>query len=292
MSQFIGDRADAIRAGLISHVAERNPRRRTLRAAGWALSGVLVGVGATVGAYAATATDGPPAPSSEGFYPAEIYGAPVPAPQGAVPGDALRKLLGEPTTHEFDAAIDLPLGDRPAGATDVHLKVQVAKAGTITVAVGSGEFSTWTHSWSEREIARGGTYVFFSDLALTADADVVELRPTDGFAGTITVQYLRQTPTQLGVNENGQTYGVGRSRHEVPELVYRGGYRFEGERVDGYAYASDLRAFSPDEAVGPTDPDELERAQRERDAKFPNGWDVPVYLPDGKTRIGTFHVGQ
>lgn len=293
MTEFNSVRADAIRAGLISHVAEGSRRRRrTLQAAGWALSGVLVGAGATVGAYAATATDKPAAPSSDSYYPAEIYGAPIPAPKGVVPGDTVPELLGTPSTHEFESAIDVPLGDRPEGATDVNVAVRVVEAGTVTVSVGSGEFSTWSHSWSERKIKRGGSYGFFSVLALTADADVVEVRPTDGFAGTIKIQYLRQIPTQLGINENGQTYGVGHSRHEIPDLMYRGKYRFGGERVHAYAYATDLRAFSPDDPVGPTDPAELERAQRERDRKYPNGWDVPVYLSDGKTQIGTFHVGR
>lgn len=293
MTEFNSVRADAIRAGLISHVAEGSRRRtRTLQAAGWALSGVLVGVGVTVGAYAATATDAPGAPSSESFYPAEIYGAPVPAPSGTVPGTPLRELLGTPSTQEFDSAIDILLDDRPEDATDVHVKIRVLAAGTVTISVGSGEFSTWTNSWSERQIKSGTNYGFFSDMALTNDADVVEVRPADGFRGTVTIQYMRQTPTQLGINENGQTYGVGRSPHEVPDLVHRGGYRVNGERVHGYAYATDLRAFSPDDPVGPTDPAELERAQRERDRKYPNGWDVPVYLSDGKTQIGTFHVGR
>ncbi|WP_269303263.1 hypothetical protein [Aeromicrobium sp. HA] len=292
MIQLTGDRADAIRAGLIAHAAEESPRRRRgLQAAGWALSGVLVGTGATFAAYAATGTEAPAAPSSKGFYPTEIYGAPIPAPDGVVPGSSVRELLGTPSTREFAAAIDVPLGDRPEGATDVHVKVRVMEAGTLTVSAGSGDFSTWSHSWSEEDLKSGGTYVFFSDLALTADAGAVKVRPADGFVGTIAIQYVRQTPTQLGINENGQTFGVGRSLHEVPDLVYRGDYRFEGERVLGYARVTDLRAFSPDDPFGPTDPAELERAQRERERRYPNGWDVSVYLSDGRTQVGTFHVG-
>jgi hypothetical protein len=33
------------------------------------------------------------------------------------------------------------------------------------------------------------------------------------------------------------------------------------------------------------------RLQAERDQKYPDGWDVPVYESDGVTRIGSFHVG-
>jgi hypothetical protein len=31
--------------------------------------------------------------------------------------------------------------------------------------------------------------------------------------------------------------------------------------------------------------------QAERDQKYPNGWDVPLYESDGETQIGTFHIG-
>ena len=31
--------------------------------------------------------------------------------------------------------------------------------------------------------------------------------------------------------------------------------------------------------------------QEERDKKYPNGWDIPVFESDGATQIGTFHVG-
>jgi len=41
----------------------------------------------------------------------------------------------------------------------------------------------------------------------------------------------------------------------------------------------------------PSSPAEAARWQRERDEKYPNGWDIPVYESDGTTRIGTFHIG-
>jgi len=38
-------------------------------------------------------------------------------------------------------------------------------------------------------------------------------------------------------------------------------------------------------------PDEAVRLQAERDARYPNGWDIPVYESDGTTEIGTFYIG-
>lgn len=34
------------------------------------------------------------------------------------------------------------------------------------------------------------------------------------------------------------------------------------------------------------------KLQNERDQKYPNGWDIPVYESDGTTQIGTFHIGK
>ena len=35
----------------------------------------------------------------------------------------------------------------------------------------------------------------------------------------------------------------------------------------------------------------MDALQAERDQKYPNGWDFPLYESDGETQIGTFHIG-
>ena len=77
----------------------------------------------------------------------------------------------------------------------------------------------------------------------------------------------------------------------MPDLVYVGGMTVDGRAIDGYAKASDLFAFSPDHPRNPANPDEALRWQAEREVKYPNGWDIPVYEKDGVTQIGTFHMG-
>lgn len=46
----------------------------------------------------------------------------------------------------------------------------------------------------------------------------------------------------------------------------------------------------PDHPDLPSNPEEALRWQAERTAKYPNGWDIPVYESDGVTQIGLFHV--
>jgi hypothetical protein len=56
MVNFTPERSDTIRANLINHIAENPPprRRRALWSAGLVLAGAVVGIGASVGAFAGT----------------------------------------------------------------------------------------------------------------------------------------------------------------------------------------------------------------------------------------------
>jgi len=76
-----------------------------------------------------------------------------------------------------------------------------------------------------------------------------------------------------------------------PDLVWTAGKDSTGQDVSGYGLRTDLDAFSPDHPAQPTSPAEAVRLQEERDRKYPNGWDVPLYESDGETQIGTFHIG-
>ena len=41
----------------------------------------------------------------------------------------------------------------------------------------------------------------------------------------------------------------------------------------------------------PANPEQALQWQQERDAKYPDGWDVPLFQSDGTTQIGVFHIG-
>ena len=70
-----------------------------------------------------------------------------------------------------------------------------------------------------------------------------------------------------------------------PDLIRASGSDAEGNTVEGYVLSSDL------EQPMPTSPAEALRMQAEREKKYPNGREVPLYRSDGETVIGAFLAG-
>lgn len=87
------------------------------------------------------------------------------------------------------------------------------------------------------------------------------------------------------VNANGQTYGMLGDSPVPPDLIRVQGSDAEGNAVEGYVLSSDL------EQPMPTSPAEALRMQAEREKKYPNGREVPLYRSDGETVIGSFPAG-
>ncbi len=102
---------------------------------------------------------------------------------------------------------------------------------------------------------------------------------------SIASRFVQSRTEPLGVNENGETYGVEAEGGKIPDLIAAFGRADDGTLVSGYVRASDL------EQPMPTSPEEAIRMQEEYLAKYPNGRDIPVYKSDGTTRIGTFTIG-
>lgn len=290
MVNFTPERSDTIRANLINHVAE-NPQLRQRRAhwaAGFVLAGVLAGAGASAGAFAATGLlyTTPAQPSGQ---PTPDYPDAVAAPPGVTPGSPIISLLGEPITQLFDAATEIPLEDRPAAATHARVTITPLTPGALnwgTDAAGNNP----SGSWSAQDLTAGVDPATWYDFPLDDSVTTLYLNPT-GFSGVVTVQYITHVPTRLGVNGNGQTYGGMGSIEGEPDLVSVIGTAPDGTAIGGYAFASDLNASSPDHPGLPTSPEEALRWQEETQAKYPNGWTIPVYTADGKTQIGTFQIG-
>jgi hypothetical protein len=280
---FTPERSDAIRAGLITVAASRAPRRRrVLASAGLVLAGVLVGGSAV--AFAAMGT----------WTPVAAIPSPAPAPEhtdladpqpGRIPGEPIVTVLGDPIVWKVTGVTEFPLTDRPAEAT--HARV------TFTCTVGS--FSWGTDAGGNNPSVScdtaGSSVTAWYDFPLDAGATTFYVAgPKDGEA-VLTLQYLAQVPTSFGVNENGQTYGVDRGDQGTPDLVFVGGEAPDGSPVDGYARAVDLQAFSPDHPGLPSNPEEALRWQREREERYPDGWEIPVFASDGTTRLGTLRMG-
>ena len=98
----------------------------------------------------------------------------------------------------------------------------------------------------------------------------------------MSVQFVNQVPTRFGVNANGRTYGAITDTQGQPDLVWMSGTDNTGQSIVGYGRSADLDAFSPDHPGQPTSPAEAVRLQSERDQKYSNGWDFPLYESDGR----------
>lgn len=284
-ASFSEERSEAIRAGLVAVAAEPRARNGWWRVGGLLAAGVLAGAGATTAAFAA----GVGAPT--GHVPAAAPPADglADAPPGVIPGAPINSLLGEPETVLADHATSVDLSQRPAAATHVRVTIACLSAGRTGFGTDAGGNNPSIHC-SEDDLA-AGSGAAWDDFPVGAQADVLYVSPSRDARVAVTVQFLTQVPTRFGVNANGQTYGVPSTPQGAPDLVATAGTGANGEDVLGYAFRSELDAFSPDHPAMPTSPAEAVRLQAERDAKYPDGWDVPLYESDGTTRIGSTHVG-
>ncbi|WP_461473229.1 hypothetical protein [Microbacterium sp. HJ5] len=292
MSQFSPERSDAIRAGLIDGVAATVPRRRrTVWAAGLVLAGVLAGAGASAGAFAATGLLSPvAAPAFPEGRPTPAVPDAVVAPEGVIPGAPITTLFDEPTiTLPFDSETEVSLADRPVGATHARVTVSALTAGSVVFGMDPGGNNP-SSSWTQSEVTGPVTAYTWLDFPLDESVDTLYIQPR-GLEGIVTVQYVTQIPTLLNVNENGESYGAMGTAQGEPDLVSVVGEAPDGSFVDGYVRSEDLNAFSPEHPGQPKNPKQALQWQDERSAMYPNGWDLPVYEPDGVTQIGVFHVG-
>ncbi|MBO1902574.1 hypothetical protein J4H92_11510 [Leucobacter weissii] len=288
MNVYHPERAAAVRAQLISHASARRRFPNVLLAILLVVSGALGGAGVAVGAYAVSGGISPELAAEPSTDPDRVDG--LDAPGGVIPGTPIISLLGEPQSHTFDdedLEIDL-LPDAPHGATHARVTLQGTAAGTVAFGVDPGGDNP-SARWDATDIGNPRSSAW-EDILLDRDRRILYLSAA-GAAGVATIQFVSHVPTELGVNASGETYGVGDFAEGEPDLVAVTGVGPDGGAVLGYARATDLEAFSPDHPGLPSDPDQATAWQAERDAKYPNGWEVPVYESDGTTEIGSFRVG-
>ena len=290
MAEFSPERSEIIRANLINHVAETSaPRRkRALWASGFVLAGVLTGAGVSAGAFAATGafTVAPAQPSGQ---PTPPYSDAVTAPPGVIPGAPIVSLLGEPISESVETETEISLQERPDAATHARVTVSAVSPGSLNWGTDPGGDNP-SGSWSADDISRDAGASWY-DFPLDGSVDSLYLTPS-GFAGIVTVQYVTHVPTRLGVNADGQTFGVTGSAQGEPDLVSVIGIAPDGSAVEGYALATQLNSGSPEHESLPSNPEEALERQEEIAEKYPNGWTIPVYASDGTTEVGIFRVGE
>lgn len=287
-AEFSEQRSAAIRAGLVAEVAgQQRQRPHWWRAVGLLTVGVLAGAGATSAAFAAggVAPIAHPAATSTATNSDGL----IPAPPGVVPGTPIISLLGSPRSLVVDGSSSMDVSTGPEEATHVRVTVTCLTAGTTTFGTDAGGNNASSHC-EEADLAdsQGPSW---QDFEIPSSRGRLHFTTSPAAKAAVSVQFVNQVPTRFGVNANGETYGAMSDTQGQPDLVWVIGRDSNGQDVNGYGRSVDLDAFSPDHPGQPTSPTEAVRLQAERDQKYPNGWDVPVYMSDGETQIGTFHIG-
>lgn len=284
MDTFSENRSEAIQTILEAQVVTDGGRPWLRRPRRWLVAIALVGAGAVAGTGVSAAAFALSTPSHE------IAGG-IAAPPGVIPGQPIISLLGDPVSQQSSGDADIPLADRPAAATHVRVTVVCLTPGATSWGFDAGGNNP-SSSCDEADVLSASPGAWF-DFPLSSTTTTLFLRGSAQTRVLVGYQYLNYVPTALGVNDRGETFGA--SAHdgvEQPDLVAVVGLSPTGEYVDGYARASELDAFGPEWPDQPSTPEEALTWQAERDKKYPNGWDLPVYESDGTTVIGTFHVGN
>jgi hypothetical protein len=285
------DRATAEREAVIGYVTTHlaRPRRRAWAVTGLIVAGALAGGGVSTAAFAASGTFGSVSPQQPSGQPIPDLGEAIAAPPGTSPGAPVISMLAEPTSQFVSQDEAVSLADRPADATHLRITVVPMSTGMLNFGTDPGGNNA-SAEWSGTDNLAEA--IVWYDNPLDATTDTFYLTPDGGFTGTVTLQYVVHVPTHLGVNAAGQTFGVEGGPDGTPDLILVTGRAPDGSEVTGYARNADLFATSPDHPGRPENPEQALQWQAERDLKYPNGWDIPVFEQDGTTQIGVFHVSQ
>ncbi|WP_323959357.1 peptidase M56 family protein [Arthrobacter sp. JZ12] len=243
--------SEALRAHLVRQVTEegttaarRRRRRLWLGVGAFAGAGVLGGVGA----------------AAAGFF--------------TLPGSDVITELSGPVDGVYTGSASIDLGPAPEGSTHISVKVTCLSPGTLFL----DEAGTITCSPSD--IGSPSSVSEADALPISTGNNSVDIRTQEAdMRWRAEARYINRTPTELGVNEKGETYGAAHNSQGVaPDLVAV----IATNGRTGYAYSDALNVQpqfdSPEEAIA--------WQEEHRGEEFP----IPVYESDGETVIGEFIV--
>ena len=183
---------------------------------------------------------------------------------GLLPGSDRVADVADPVVVAAPGPQVVDLGAQPSDATHVELQITCLTQGAVgfadgsSVTCGAGEVTTYA-----LPVTGSGTTTIGASSTLR-------------WEGVFT--YSHREATRLGVNANGDTYGVLGSDAGEPDLV---AVEATNGR-SGYVYATDLAQDTP---ASPAD-----AAARAADTTGTVRV-IPVYESDGETVIGEFHQG-
>lgn len=240
--------AAALRAALVAKVADdhRTARASSRRNRWFAGTGAALAIGVAGGGIA-YATGNISLPGSD-----EVSHL---ATTVSVTGD------GTQTVH---------LGNRPAAASAVDIRLTCLTAGSFRTPDGAGISCDSSHVGTPS--ATGSWTVPISAVT----ASVITISTSDGARWHLSATYSSVTTTVWGVNARGQTYGV-QNQHGVPDLIAA----IATNGRSGYVHSAELQR-----AEGtPTTPAQAIAGNNLRPST------ITVYESDGHTPVGKFIVG-
>lgn len=284
-TEFSGARSDAIRVGLEQAVAVNMPTSAR-RVPGWITGTSLLIVGLVAGgAVSAAAVTGLQSPSP----PEASASTPIEAPPGVLPGVPIISLLGETASYEISGEATVELSTPPDGATHVRATISCLTVGSFSW--GTDQTGNNPSVYCRADDVSSGSGNASMDFPLDTGTRLLYAQTAPEGRALLAVQYVNYVPTALGRNASGETYGSGGTGLE-PDLVAVDGIAPDGSSFVGYARATDLDAFGPDWPGEPSSPEQALEWQRERDQRYPDGWEIPVYSSDGRTVLGTFRISN
>lgn len=170
-------------------------------------------------------------------------------------------------THTGGATIDL--GTPPAGTNSIQMELTCLTAGSFRTPDGAGLVC------QPPDFGAGGPAIWTQPLA--SGQHTITIRTGANGRWSLRATYSATHVSPWGVDGSGQTYGVGNADGQ-PDLIAV----IATNGQTGYAYWSQVQ---PVGAANPTQALEFQKTPLVT-------VHVPVYLADGKTRIGQFDMQE
>ncbi|GAA5201692.1 hypothetical protein GCM10023346_46620 [Arthrobacter gyeryongensis] len=187
-----------------------------------------------------------------------------------LPGTEQVTPLATPVTETYTGTATVQLGEPPQGTTGIQLKLVALTPGWFKFPDGASASFTQPDIDERRNESR-------YTIPLDPGQHGVTITTAPEARWQLTADYVKQVRTKLGVNAKGETYGVESPENGTPDLIAV----MATNGASGYVYAKELYGgpmpTSPEDAVKNFN---TPRPPRE----------IPVYLSDGQTKIGTFEA--
>lgn len=188
----------------------------------------------------------------------------------SLPGSDTVTHVATPVTATGMGTQSVDLGNPPAGATTIDIRLTCLTAGTFTVADGAQMVC------GDSDLGQGSATMGYT-LPVTPGLHSTTITAAASARWRLTATYSTVSTIPWGVNADGQTYGVAND-HGTPDLI--AAIATNGHQ--GYVYAAQLAAAqNKDTPIAPS------QVAADQDH---GGTTLTVYESDGRTAIGQFVV--